>query len=72
MIKDGGYIDNFIQGNFSFNFKNIPLISNLDKDHFSIMLENITMTYAYGHYMDLGKKKNLNNTYINMTFYKKP
>ena len=57
MIKDGGYIDNFIQGNFSFNFKNIPLISNLDKDHFSIMLENITMTYAYGHYMDLGKKK---------------
>ena len=30
------------------------------------------MGYAYGHYMDISKKKTLNNTYINMTFYKKP
>ena len=72
VIKDGEYIDNYIVGNFSFNFKNVPLISNLNKDKFSIILPNITMSYAYGHYMDISKKKNLNDTYINMTFYKKP
>ena len=72
VIKDGEYIDNYIVANFSFNFKNIPLISNLNKDNFSIILKNISMGYAYGHYMDISKKKTLNNTYINMTFYKKP
>ena len=72
VIKDGEYIDNFIVANFSFNFKNVPLISNLNKDKFSIILPNISMSYASGHYMDISKKKNINNTYINMTFYKKP
>jgi hypothetical protein len=72
VIKDGEYIDNFIVANFSFNFKNVPLISNLNKDKFSIILPNISISYANGHYMDIGKKKNINNTYINMTFYKKP
>lgn len=72
IIKDGGYIDNYLVGNFSFNFKNVPLISNLNKDSFSIFLEKINLTYAYGHYMDIGKKLNMNNTNVNMTFYKKP
>jgi hypothetical protein len=72
VIKDGEFIDNYIVANFSFNFKDIPLISNLNKDNFSIILPNISMGYAYGHYMDIGKKQSLNNTYINMTFYKKP
>ena len=72
VIKDGEYIDNYIVANFSFNFKNVPLISNLNKDRFSIILPNISMSYSYGHYMDISKKKNINNTYINMTFYKKP
>ena len=72
IIKDGEYIDNYLIGNFSFNFKNIPLISNLNKNNFSIVLENVNLSYAYGHYMDIGKKQYLNNTYINMTFYKKP
>ena len=72
IIKDGEYIDNYIVANFTFNFKNVPLISNLNKDKFSIILPNVSMAYAYGHYMDIAKKKNLNNTYINMTFYKKP
>ena len=26
---------------------------------------------GYGHYMDIGKRKSINNTYINMTFHKK-
>ena len=72
IIKDGEYIDNYLVGNFSFNFKNIPLISYLDKNSFSIFLEKVNLTYAYGHYMDIGKKQYLNNTNINMTFYKKP
>ena len=72
VIKDGEYIDNYILGNFTFNFKNIPLISNLNKDNFSIILQNVSMSYAHGQYMDIGKKKMLNNTFINMTFYKKP
>ena len=72
IIKDGEYIDNYIVGNFSFNFKNIPLISYLGKSSFSIFLENINLTYAYGHYMDIGKKLYINKTNINMTFYKKP
>ncbi len=72
IIKDGEYIDNYIVGNFSFNFKNIPLISYLSKNSFSIYLEKINLTYAYGHYMDIGKKQYINKTNINMTFYKKP
>ena len=72
IIKDGEYIDNYIVGNFTFNFKNIPLMSYLNKDSFSIILENINLTYAYGHYMDIGKKLYINKTNINMTFYKKP
>ena len=72
VIKDGEFIDNYIVGNFTFNFQNIPLISNLNKENFSIILQNVSMNYAYGHYMDIGKKQMLNNTYINITFYKKP
>ena len=72
IIKDGEYIDNYIVGNFSFNFKNIPIISYLNKNSFSIYLEKINLTYAYGHYMDIGKKQYINKTNINMTFYKKP
>ena len=72
IIKDGEYIDNYIVGNFSFNFKNIPLISYLNKNSFSLYLEKVNLTYAYGHYMDIGKKLYINNTKINMTFYKKP
>ena len=72
IIKDGEYIDNYIVGNFSFNFKNIPLITYLNKNSFSLYLEKVNLTYAYGHYMDIGKKLYINNTKINMTFYKKP
>jgi hypothetical protein len=71
-IKDGEYIDNYIKGNFSFNFKNVSLISNLNQNNFSIILQNVSLAYAYGHYMDVGKKNYINNTFINMTFYRKP
>ena len=72
IIKDGEYIDNYLVGNFTFNFKNIPLISYLKENSFSIILEKINLTYAFGHYMDIGKKHYIENVSINMTFYKKP
>ena len=72
IIKDGEYIDNYLVGNFTFNFKNIPLISYLKDNSFSILLEKINLTYAFGHYMDIGKRQYINNVNINMTFYKKP
>ena len=72
IIKDGEYIDNYLVGNFTFNFKNIPLISYLKENSFSIILEKINLTYAFGHYMDIGKKHFIENVNINMTFYKKP
>ena len=71
MIKDGSFIDNYIVANFSFNFKDVPLISNLNKEQFSIILQNVSLTYAYGHYMDIGKRHYINSTFINMTFHKK-
>ena len=72
IIKDGEYIDNYLVGNFTFNFKNIPLISYLKENSFSIIFEKINLTYAFGHYMDIGKKQFIENVNINMTFYKKP
>ena len=72
IIKDGEYIDNYLVLNFTFNFKNIPLISYLKENSFSILLEKINLTYAFGHYMDIGKRQYINNVNINMTFYKKP
>ena len=72
IIKDGEYIDNYLVGNFTFNFKNIPLISYLKENSFSILLEKIKLTYAFRHYMDIVKRQYINNLNINMTFYKKP
>ena len=69
-LKDGVYEDNYIEGNFTFNFQNFSLPENLDKDSFSIIIPNTSFSYAFGEYIDLSKKKTLNNTFINITFYK--
>ena len=69
-LKDGIYEDSYIEGNFTFNFKNFSLTENLDKDSFSIIIPNTSLSYAFGEYIDLSKKKTLNNTFINITFYK--
>jgi hypothetical protein len=70
-LKDGIYEDNYIEGNFSFNFQNFSLPDNLDKESFSIIMPNTSLSYAFGEYLDLSKKKTINNTFINITFYKK-
>ncbi len=69
-LKDGFYEDNYIEGNFTFNFQNVSLPDNLDKDSFSIIIPNTSLSYAFGEYIDLSKKKTINNTFINITFYK--
>ena len=69
-LKDGIYEDSYIEGNFSFNFQNFSLSENLDKESFSLIIPNTSLSYAFGEYIDLSKKKTLNNTFINITFYK--
>ena len=69
-LKDGNYEDNYIEGNFTFNFQNFSLPENLEKDSFSIIIPNTSLSYAIGEYIDLSKKKTINNTFINITFYK--
>ena len=69
-LKDGIYEDNYIEGNFTFNFQNFSLPDNMDKESFSIIIPNTSLSYAFGEYIDLSKKKTINNTFINITFYK--
>ena len=69
-LKDGIYEDNYIDANFTFNFENITLSENLAKDSFSIILPNTSLSYAFGEYIDVSKRITVNNTFINMTFYK--
>ena len=70
VLKDGFFEDLYLVGNFTFNFENYSLLSKLEKESFSIILENTSLTYRFGEFIDLGKTKTFNNTFINMTFYK--
>ena len=69
-LKDGIYEDNYIEGNFTFNFQNFTLPDYLDKESFSIIIPNTSLSIAFGEYIDLSKKRTINNTFINITFYK--
>ena len=70
-LKDGIYEDNYLDGNFTFNFENTSLPENLDKDCFSIIIPNTSLSYSFGEYFDVSKKITVNNTFINMSFFKK-
>ena len=70
-LKDGMYEDNYLDGNFTFNFQNISLPELLDEDSFSIIVPNTSLTYSFGEYFDASKKITINNTFINISFYKK-
>ena len=70
-LKDGIYEDKYIDGNFTFNFANISLPDYLDKEYFSIIIPNTSLSYSFGEYFDVSKKITINNTYINISFYKK-
>ena len=70
-LKDGIYEDNYLDGNFTFNFQDVSLPEELDKDSFSIIIPNTSLTYSFGEYFDNSKKITINNTFINISFYKK-
>jgi len=70
-LKDGIYEDKYIDGNFTFNFQNFSLPENLDKDLVSIIMPNTSVSYSFGEYFDVSKKITVNNTFINISFYKK-
>ena len=70
-LKDGIYEDKYIDGNFTFNFANISLPDYLDKEYFSIIIPNTSLSYSFGEYFDVSKKITINNTFINISFYKK-
>ena len=71
-LKDGIYEDKYIDGNFTFNFENISLPEYLDKDFVSIIIPNTSLSYSFGEYFDVSKKIKINNTFLNISFYKKP
>lgn len=71
LIKDGKYMDYFISSNFTFSLENFSLIENINKKSFNLIFSNISLSYAFGSYMDINKKSTLNNSFINITFYKK-
>ena len=70
-LKDGIYEDNYLDANFTFNFENVSLPDYLDKDSFSIIIPNTSLSYSFGEYFDVSKKITVNNTFINISFYRK-
>ena len=69
-FKDGDYVDSYIESNFTFNLDNSSLISNLEKESFSLIIPNTSISYAFGGYIDVGPLTHLKNAFINITFYK--
>ena len=71
-LKDGIYEDKYIDGNFTFNFENLTITEHLDKDIISIVIPNTSLSYSFGEYFDVSKKITINNTFLNISFYKRP
>ena len=69
-LKDGIYEDNYLDGNFTFNFEDFSLPDNMDKESFSIIIPNTSLSYSFGEYFDVTKKITVNNTFINISFHK--
>ena len=69
-LKDGEYIDNYIELNFTFTLEDIQ-INDLNNDSISLILYDVPISYSWEEYIDSGKVINLNHSFINLTFYKK-
>ena len=69
-IKDGDYIDDYLEGNFTFTLEDISLI-DLKNESISFVLNNVPISYCWEEYIEAEKLINLNHTFINLTFYKK-
>ena len=69
-IKDGEFIDDYLEGNFTFTLKDISLI-DLKNESISFILNDVPISYCWEEYIDSDKLVHLNHTFINLTFYKK-
>ena len=69
-IKDGEYIDDYLEGNFTFNLENISLV-DLNNESISFILNDVPVSYCWEEYIEEEKMIHLNHSYINLTFYKK-
>ena len=69
-IKDGDYIDDYLEGTFTFTLEDISLI-DLKNESISFVLNNVPISYCWEEYIEAEKLINLNHTFINLTFYKK-
>ena len=69
-IKDGEYIDNYLEGNFTFTLENISTVE-LNNESISFILNDVPVSYCWEEYIEEEKMIHLNHSYINLTFFKK-
>ena len=69
-IKDGEFIDDYLEGNFTFTLKDISTV-DLKNESITFILNDVPITYWWEEYIDSDKYVHLNHTFINLTFYKK-
>ena len=69
-IKDGEYIDDYLEGNFTFTLEDISII-DLKNESISFILKDVPISYCWEEYIEADKIINLNHTFINLTFFKK-
>ena len=68
-LKDGEYIDDYLEGNFTFTLEDISLI-DLKNESISFVLQDVPVSYCWEEYIEADKLIHLNNTFINLTFYR--
>ena len=69
-LKDGEYIDDYLECNFTFTLEDIKII-DLKNESINIILYDVPISYSWEEYIDSGKTINLNHSFINITFYKR-
>ena len=69
-LKDGEYIDDYLECNFTFTLEDMKII-DLKNDSINIILYDVPISYSWEEYIDSGKTINLNHSFINLTFYRR-
>ena len=69
-MKDGEFIDDYLEGNFTFTLEQISLI-DLKNESISFILNDVPISYCWEEYIEADKLIHLNHSFINLTFYKK-
>lgn len=69
-LKDGKYLDNYLECNFTVDINDLVSIDS-QNDSVSFILNNVSLSYSWEEYIENYNLIHLNNTFINLTFYKK-